>query len=137
MSAGAYASLPIVKLLYALGASHRDVLQSAAESNAEGRLQVMEYLLNDGADINEVKWKHHQKSYENFGALELGTALHYAAKNGYVDKVELLLRRGARVDVLDSTRKTALELAREYLQYDTIAVLSGEAPTGRGRGIRF
>ena len=129
MSAGVYAPLNIVKLLYAYGAFHWDVLQSATESPAEGRLEVMEYLLDNGADINAVKWKHHEASYETFGALELGTALHYAAKNGSVDKVELLLRRGAKVDILDSTGKTALQLARQYRRHNTIAILSGHTST--------
>ena len=129
MSAGVYAPLPIVQLLYAHGASLLDVLQSAAESPVKGRLQVMEFLLNNGADIDAVKWKHHDESFGSFGALELGTALHYAAKNGHADRVELLLRRGAKTDVLDSTGKTALDLARAYGRDNTAALLSSHSPT--------
>jgi hypothetical protein len=55
MSASVYAPLSIVQLLYAHGASHLNVLQSAAESPAEGRIEVMEFLLDDGADIDAVK----------------------------------------------------------------------------------
>ena len=128
MSAGVYAPLPIVQLLYAHGASLLDVLQSAAESPIEGRLQVMEFLLDNGADIDAVKWKHHEESYRNFEALELGTALHYAAKNGYADRVELLLQRGANADVLDSTGKTALDLARAYRRDNTAALLNSRSP---------
>lgn len=36
-------------------------------------------------------------------ARELGTALHYAAKNGCVDRVALVMRYGANTGVLDST----------------------------------
>jgi len=43
----------------------------------------MEFLLDAGADIDAVKWKHHEESYTSFEALGLGTALHYAAKNVY------------------------------------------------------
>lgn len=124
MAAGAHAPLPLVQLLYAHGASHLDVLQSAAESPTAGRLPVMEFLLDDGADIDAVKWQHHPESYESFNALELGTALHYAAKNGYADRVEFLLMRGAKTDVLDSTGKTALDLAREYRRDNTATLLS-------------
>lgn len=131
MSAGAYAPLPIIKLLYADNASHYDVLQSAAESPEEGRIEVIEFLLDDGADIDAVKWKHHDESYQVFSALELGTALHYAAKNGHVDRVELLLRRGARTDVCDSTGKTALELARAYGREGTVALLRSRSFVSR------
>jgi len=106
-----------------------DVLQSAAESPAEGRLQVMEFLLDAGADIDAVKWKHHEESYTSFEALGLGTALHYAAKNGYAYRVELLLRRGANADVLDSTGKTALDLARAYGRDNTATLLIIHSPT--------
>lgn len=58
------------------------------------------------------------------GMLELGTELHYAAKNRFVDRVELLLRRGADPKVLDSTGKTALDLAHSYDQGEVIRVLS-------------
>ncbi len=133
MSAARYAPLSIVKLIYAHGASHHDVLQTAAESAAEGRLEVMEFLLDDGADINAVKWEHDHESFTSFGLLELGTALHYAAKSGYADKVELLLRRGARAEVLDSTGKTALDLARAYGQDNTVKILSSLSPPG-GKG---
>lgn len=122
--AAAGAPLSIVKILYANGASHHDGLQSAAESSVAGRLEVMQFLLDEGADINAAKWKHHPESYANFGALELGTALHYAAKNGFADRVEMLLKRGARFDVLDSTGKTALDLARGYGQEETTRILS-------------
>ncbi len=118
-----------MKLLYANGASHHDVLQTAAESSAEGRLQVMEFLLDEGPDINAVKWRHHPESYANYEMLELGTALHYAAKNGFTDRVEILLKRGARPDVVDSTGKTALDLARVYGQENTARILSKLPPS--------
>lgn len=129
MSAGVHAPLSIVQLFHAYGGSHLDVLQSAAESPEEGRLQVMEFLLDHGADIDAVKWKHHEESYRSFEALELGTALHYAAKNGYADRVQLLLASGADPDVLDSTGKTALDLARAYGRDNTATLLCGPSPT--------
>ena len=125
MFAAAGAPLHIVRLLCPRGATYHDVLQSAAESSAEGRLEVMEYLLDGGADIDAVKWKHHAYSYQNFGMLGLGTALHYAARCGFTDRVEMLLRRGARVDVADSNGLTALEVARDARQGGVVALLSG------------
>ncbi|KAL8814655.1 MAG: hypothetical protein Q9223_006139, partial [Gallowayella weberi] len=124
MAAGVYGSLNTMKLLFAHGALNLDVLQSAAESPIADRLPIMEFILEKGADIDAVKWRHHQPSFEAFSALELGTALHYAAKNGYVDRVELLLRRGADKSVLDSTGRTALQLAEAYGRRETVALLN-------------
>ncbi len=123
-SACANAPLHILKLFYAHGASHFDALQSAAESPAEGRLEVLKFLLGGGADVNAVKWKHNEEEYTTFALFGLGTALHYAAKGGYVDRVELLLRWGANVDALDSNGRTPLEVAREHARADIVTILT-------------
>ena len=128
MSAGAHAPLPVVQLLYAHGASHLDVLQSAAESPTEGRLQVMEFLLDEEVDLDAVKWKRDEQSYRSFEALELGTVLHYAAQTGYADRMELLLGRGLEAGVLNSTGQTALDLARAEGRDNTAILLSGRSP---------
>lgn len=126
MFAASYAPLPIIRLLYTHGANTLNVLHTAAESPAPDRLAVIEYLLDEpGAEINAVKWRHDPQSYADFEMLELGTALHYAAKNGYADRVEMLLQRGARAEICDSTGKTALELARAYGMEGTMRVLEG------------
>jgi hypothetical protein len=43
--------------------------------------------------------------------------------------MELLLRRGAKADVLDSTGKIALDLARAYERDNTATLLSSYSPT--------
>ena len=77
-----------------------------------------------GADINAVKWVHHEEAYQTYALFGSGTALYNAAKGGYVDRVELLLSRGADVNALDSNSRTPLEVAREHRQADTVAILS-------------
>ena len=124
MKACSFARLSIIKLLYTYGASHENVLQSAAESNAEGRLEVMNFLLDEGADINAIKWKHHEFSYRAFEGAYLGTALHSAVWGGFSDKVELLLKRGARVDIPDSMGHTSVDIARSRGRNDIYAMLS-------------
>ena len=71
-------------------------------------------MLDQGADIDAIKWKHHQFSYECWEIASLGTALNHAVLGGFKDRVELLLRRGARVDIRNSLGKTPLEVAREF-----------------------
>ena len=127
MAAGVRGSLATMKLLFDHGALNQDVLQSAAESFAPNRLPVMQFLLDNSADIDAVKWKHHDLSFQTFNAAELGTALHYAAKMGHVDRVEWLLRKGADKDVLDSTGHTALQLAELYRQQKTMALLRSDS----------
>ncbi|KAI4117143.1 MAG: hypothetical protein LQ338_007602 [Usnochroma carphineum] len=114
MLAAMFAPLSTVKFLCAHATSLDDVLQSAAGSDAEGRLEVMGFLLDEGSDMNAITWKHHAFSYHSFEGAGLGTALHYAIIGGYKDKTELLLKRGARFDVPNSMGQTALEVARVY-----------------------
>ena len=128
-SACAKAPLEIVRLFYAYDASHLDVLQSAAESPVEGRLDVMRFLLDGGANIDAVKWEHNEEAYMTWTLFGLGTALHYAAKGGYADRVELLLKRGAKVDVMDSNGETPLEVARRNGRDDVIALLTDSIST--------
>ncbi len=128
-TACAKAPLHIVKLFYVHCASHLDALQSAAESPTDGRLEVLRFLLDDGADVNAVKWAHHEEAYQTYALFGLGTALHYAAKGGYADRVELLLSRGANINALDSNSWTPLEVAREHGKADIVALLSRHSST--------
>ena len=84
----------------------------------------MEFLLDERVDINAIKWSHNSQSYQDFILFGLGTALHYAAKGGFVDRVQMLLERGARIDILDSTGQTALDLARAYKKEGTARLLA-------------
>ena len=112
MFAVSSAPLSAIKALFAHGAKSLNTLQSVAESRREGRVEVMEYQLENGAEINARKWEDHPKTWENFEMLGLGTALHCAARNGDSTTVNFLLDKGARVKIGDSTGETPLENAR-------------------------
>lgn len=122
--------LATVKLLCAHATSLENALQCAAESEAEGRLEIIEFLLDQGADIDAIKWKHHQFSYECWERAWLGTALNHAVLGGFKDRVELLLRRGARIDIKNSLGQTPLDVARDF-GHDDICDLLERYPTQR------
>jgi ankyrin repeat protein len=63
----------------------------------EGKLEVVRYLLDEGADVN---------AQEN----RAGTALIEAAYSGHVDVIKELLLRGADINVI-SEQGTALDMA--------------------------
>jgi hypothetical protein len=112
MFAVSSAPLSAIKTLFAHGAKSLNTLQTIAESRQEGRVEVMKYLLDQGAEINARKWEDHPETWENFEMLGLGTALHYAARNGDSKTVSFLLDRGARVEIGDSIGETPLGNAR-------------------------
>ena len=67
-----------------------------------GRVDVMRWLLNHGADVNS--------RYESYGGARW-TALHNAAANEYLEVARLLLSHGASVDEKDANGRTAFQVA--------------------------
>jgi len=67
-------------------------------ATAFGTAEMVEYLINKGADVNKG-----QRS----------SSLHYAACFGRVNIVKLLLRHGANPEIRDEEGKTPLDKARE------------------------
>ena len=76
-----------------LSPSNREILNAFAYACGYGASNVVEFLLDHGIDVN-AELKIHGKGH---------TALHVAAFHGHVPVVELLLRRGAQLDVIDKT----------------------------------
>ena len=66
----------------------------------EGRVDVVKYLIDHGADVNKEAWNKR-------------TALHYASKRGDLKVVEALLSKGAEIDVEDRYHRIPLMLAAE------------------------
>ncbi|KAI9749070.1 MAG: hypothetical protein M1835_001645 [Candelina submexicana] len=73
-----------------------------AKTVREGELATLDILLNWGANVDEV---------ENSDTAE--TALHVAARMGFVAEAEVLLRRGADIDAQTAAFRTPLLLAFE------------------------
>lgn len=65
---------------------------------SRGRMELAEYLIDKGADINRQ---------DNIGR----TFLHEAAKDGNLAAVKFLVEKGARLDVLDKWNDTPLHVA--------------------------
>ena len=103
------ASLQIVEGLLSSGADVKgsDALQTSAKKN---RVDLMQALLNNGADIDEIGFEY---CATELIADEAGSALHYAVDGGSVDAMELLLKEGANAGTKDAKGRTAAERGAE------------------------
>ena len=90
----------------------------AAEAGQE---DIVRFLLEKGADINEMGWEDPTDPREGE---ELGSPLHKAAANGHEGVVRILLQSGAEVDLKDAQGRTALQLAEAH-EYREITKLLG------------
>lgn len=105
--------LDVAKLLIKAGAdinakscSERTPLMFAS---AFGCLETLEYLCSQGADIN---CRANQKTY---GITTDYSALHFAAKNGYQDAYDTLIRYGANEKAIEcNTGMTAKEMLKRF-----------------------
>lgn len=127
--AASVAPLPVVKLLLSRGGeiAGTDAVAQAVIGHISGildRLEVVEFLIDNGAPIDTFAYNHGQV----VGIAGLLNGLHLAAKEGKKDMVELLLQRGADRNIKSTmfrpvlTLSTALEIA-EAKGFDSIAKL--------------
>ncbi|KAI4200169.1 MAG: hypothetical protein LQ350_004130 [Teloschistes chrysophthalmus] len=102
------ASVETAKLLVEGGASVRGsgAIVMAAE---EGRLNMVEFMLDHGADVDEIGIEHPtDERYKE----DMGTALHKAAGAGHEDVARFLIDNGARLDIRDPLGRTPMALAQ-------------------------
>ncbi|KAI6652704.1 Ankyrin repeat and EF-hand domain-containing protein 1-like [Oopsacas minuta] len=112
---------------------------------AHGRIDVVDWLLERGADVNAFDnflWRpiHHashaghinivQRLIEsgadiNTQTIHGGTSLMRAMESSKIDLVKLLLDRGAKTDLRNKSGKTALDIAYEWGDSDTLLVARG------------
>ncbi|KAI4182882.1 MAG: hypothetical protein LQ346_006461 [Caloplaca aetnensis] len=119
-------SLSVIKILRKHGGRvNHGVLQSAAKTVESGRVEVSQYLLDEGAAIDEVEYEWDLETFKKHWAREFGTALHHAAKRGNVETVSFLLANGAKQDIKDSKRRTPIEYAQEN-GHDKVVALLGQ-----------
>lgn len=97
----------------------RSALTVAAE---QGRTDVVAYLLDRGADVDEIP-DNEDVDYDT-KRVGLGNALCEAARAGKAEVVKLLLKRGANRDVRDTWGRSALDLAKLNHHADCENVLS-------------
>ena len=84
--------------------SEEDKRRSFFKSIIDGKIEQMQHMINNGANVNDVE-----------GSLKK-TPLHIACSKGHKKMVELLLRNGANIDFTDLGGATPL---REVLCYQT------------------
>jgi ankyrin repeat protein len=112
-----------IALLFAITAAFAETkypLDDAAPENARlwhaasiGDLEGVKAAIEDGADLDPV-------TNEGWGRV---SALDVAAMNGHVDVIELLLKRGANVNIVDKDGYTPLMTAALHFKNDAIKVL--------------
>lgn len=86
-SASTHSSTAVLDLLISYGANiETQALISAMGPRSDGGLPIMRYLIDHGVNINGVD-------------PSKGTPLHYAVRLGRMDKVKLLVERGADLSI--------------------------------------
>ncbi|KAG7006054.1 hypothetical protein G7Y79_00016g040390 [Physcia stellaris] len=89
----------------------------------EGKFEVVEYLLDRGADINEMGIEHPtDPRYKE----DVGSALHRAVNAGHRDVVEYLIKQGASLNLKDEMGRTPLDLARTRKDESIEELLNGD-----------
>jgi ankyrin repeat protein len=95
-SAAGTGRVDIVRRFFSPGgleATSAELLDGFAFACTYGRVEVVDFLLDQGLEVN-AELRSHGEGH---------TGLHAAAYHGHVDVVKALLRRGARVEVIDKT----------------------------------
>jgi len=92
------------------------ILHTAVACNVVENVSVLVASDLTGLDVNELPSKNFDKSSRGEAARQ--TALHLAAWDDKIEIVNLLLKGGARIDILDSEGRTAPEKARLNNQFE-------------------
>lgn len=113
------------------------LLHHAVRREAPDCAQVVEYILGQGADVNEVMYQHDIKSYLQLEAFGLGTPLHEAAKLGKLDVIELLGQYHANPLVEDSLGMTPMQVAEAMNHSDACDLLQKLAERAKPPEVQF
>ena len=110
-----FASVDIVKLLVTHGSkvTRGYPLHAVAESSLPGRLEVLRFLLDHGARMDELQLAGNRRRFKLLSRIGLGTPLHAAVKEKKITVASILLDCGADRDIVDTKGQTPLDLAKE------------------------
>jgi ankyrin repeat protein len=100
-----------------------NALHMAVRSPKSGRYQMVEYLLDAGADIDMIEYAG-TELLSSRASSGFGTALHYAAQEGREDLMHLLLEKGASIKIRDTLGCTAAEVAEKAGHLELVQALS-------------
>jgi len=121
-AAGGIASIPVLELLLQYGANIKSggVLQHAIRSReyTPERFEVIEFLLERGADINKIETYLLPTRFQ-----PKGTPLYVAASEGDEKVVKLLLERGADPSIRSTRGWTPMRAAKEHDHETVVALL--------------
>ena len=125
-TAAIFASTGVVGRLLAHGLP---VKQSGALEAAAyyGKSEMIEYLLDHGADVDEIADNDWTSASEREAGL--GSALHSAAIRGQKEAVHLLLERGADSALQDTKGKTAMQKTSENGHSEIVELLRRQGVT--------
>jgi hypothetical protein len=105
------ASLDAINLLFDRGGNIKrgQLLYNAVQRASPDARELVSFLLDRGISINDIQYQNYARSWRDRFPFGLGTPLHYAAQEGKVQLVKLLLYRGADPTVKDTKGRTVLQ----------------------------
>ncbi|CAL5353992.1 unnamed protein product [Camellia sinensis] len=89
----------------------RTGLQALHMASANGHLDIVDYLIRNGVDVNASN-------------VEKNTPLHWACLNGHIEVVKNLILAGASVSVLNSHERTPMDEAVSRGKMDVIDAIN-------------
>ena len=125
-----YASIDIVKLLVAHGAevNHGNLLHELCESSCPSRLEILDYLISQGAPVNQFEEASNPRLSECSNQFGIGTPLHNAAKCNNLAMAKALLSHGADPRLQDNRCWTPLGWAKTLGEARMIELLEEACP---------
>lgn len=108
-------TLDIIHQLFKHGADSRcgQLLHHAVLREKGDTVQLVKWLVEKGAPINDIQYENHPQSKLAHQFLGVGTALHSAAEYGKFELVKTLLDLGADPTKLDNKLQTPRSLAEK------------------------
>ena len=114
------------------------LLHSAVERESPDQLAVIDMLLAFGAPLDARLFENDPRSWAENKYLGMGTALHEAVDRGNANAAAHLLWRGADCEVLDTTGRTALDLAKANGDHEIVEMIERRhTPTPQHRNRKY